>query len=88
MKVHEYFDSASNDFNDARRRGAVYGDLRIEGNQIVQVANHISPQPDDKVIDGRNKLAMPGLVNAHQHSPMSLLRGFSDDLETDGLARS
>ena len=24
---------------------------------------------------------MPGLINAHQHTPMSLLRGFSDDLK-------
>lgn len=32
-------------------------------------------------MDGRNKLAMPGLINAHQHSPMSLPRGFSDDLK-------
>ncbi|WP_145330316.1 amidohydrolase [Paenibacillus xylanexedens] len=57
------------------------GDIRIEGNQIVQIASHIMPQPEDEVIDARNKLAMPGLVNAHQHSPMSLLRGFSDDLK-------
>ncbi len=24
---------------------------------------------------------MPGLINAHQHTPMSLLRGFFDDLK-------
>ncbi|WP_342555792.1 amidohydrolase [Paenibacillus sp. FSL R7-0652] len=57
------------------------GDIRIEGNRIVQIAAHIRPQPGDDVMDGRNKLAMPGLINAHQHSPMSLLRGFSDDLK-------
>ncbi|MCK6073706.1 amidohydrolase [Paenibacillus silvae] len=57
------------------------GDIRIEGEQIVQIASHIDPQPGDDVLDGRGKLAMPGLVNAHQHSAMSLLRGFSDDLK-------
>ncbi|NMI06256.1 amidohydrolase [Paenibacillus sp. SZ31] len=57
------------------------GDIRIEGDRIVQIANHIPPQPDDEIIDGRNKVAMPGLINAHQHTPMSLLRGFSDDLK-------
>jgi len=32
------------------------------------------------VIDGRGKLAVPGFVNAHTHSPMTLLRNFADDL--------
>ncbi|WP_440119151.1 amidohydrolase [Paenibacillus sp. QZ-Y1] len=57
------------------------GDIRVEGDRITQIANHILPQPEDEIIDGRNKIAMPGLVNAHQHTPMSLLRGFSDDLK-------
>lgn len=57
------------------------GDIRVEGDRIVQIANHIAPQPEDEIIDGRNKMAMPGLINAHQHTPMSLLRGFSDDLK-------
>ncbi len=31
-------------------------------------------------IDARGKLIIPGLVNAHNHSPMSLFRGLADDL--------
>ncbi|MEK3708104.1 amidohydrolase [Paenibacillus sp. FSL R7-0198] len=57
------------------------GDIRVEGDRITQIAEHILPQPQDEIIDGRNKIAMPGLINAHQHTPMSLLRGFSDDLK-------
>ncbi|WP_017688813.1 amidohydrolase [Paenibacillus sp. PAMC 26794] len=57
------------------------GDIRVEGDRITQIAEHILPQPQDEIIDGRNKVAMPGLINAHQHTPMSLLRGFSDDLK-------
>ncbi|MFX3649549.1 MAG: amidohydrolase [Paenibacillus sp.] len=57
------------------------GDIRVEGDRIIQIADHILPQPQDEIIDGRNKIAMPGLINAHQHTPMSLLRGFSDDLK-------
>lgn len=34
----------------------------------------------DKIIDGNNKIAMPGLVNGHTHIGMSLLRNFADDL--------
>jgi 5-methylthioadenosine/S-adenosylhomocysteine deaminase len=35
----------------------------------------------DKIITGRSKLVMPGLVNCHTHSPMTLFRGLADDLE-------
>ena len=34
----------------------------------------------EKTIDGKNKLAMPGLINSHTHVGMSLLRNFADDL--------
>lgn len=34
----------------------------------------------DKTIDGRNKLAMPGLINSHTHIAMSLFRNYADDL--------
>lgn len=34
----------------------------------------------DKIMNGKNKLAMPGLVNAHTHSPMTILRNYANDL--------
>jgi len=34
----------------------------------------------DRIIDGRHRLAMPGLVNAHTHCAMTLMRNMSDDL--------
>ncbi len=34
----------------------------------------------DRVIDGTHRLAMPGLVNTHTHSAMTILRNFADDL--------
>ncbi|MDR2968716.1 MAG: amidohydrolase [Tannerellaceae bacterium] len=36
--------------------------------------------PFDKVIDGRRKVAIPGLVNAHTHAAMTLFRGIGDDM--------
>ncbi|NUU76609.1 amidohydrolase [Paenibacillus xylanilyticus] len=57
------------------------GDIRIEGDRITEIAGQLLSKPGDDIIDGKNMLAMPGLINAHQHSPMSLLRGFSDDLK-------
>ncbi len=35
----------------------------------------------DHVIDGRNKAAIPGFVNTHAHSAMTLFRGYADDLK-------
>ncbi|MEK6221471.1 MAG: amidohydrolase family protein, partial [Chloroflexota bacterium] len=36
-----------------------------------------------EVIDCDGKVLMPGLVNAHTHVPMTLLRGLADDLRLD-----
>lgn len=35
---------------------------------------------EDKIIEGEGFLVMPGLVNAHTHSAMSLLRNYADDI--------
>lgn len=35
------------------------------------------------VIDCRDRIVMPGLINAHTHLPMSLVRGIADDLRLD-----
>jgi|AntRauTorckE6833_2_1112554.scaffolds.fasta_scaffold00136_2 5-methylthioadenosine/S-adenosylhomocysteine deaminase len=37
----------------------------------------------DKIIDCRNKVILPGLINNHTHSSMSILRGYADDLVLD-----
>jgi 5-methylthioadenosine/S-adenosylhomocysteine deaminase len=44
---------------------------------IGQAPEDFSP---DKIIDGKDCLVMPGLVNAHTHSAMSLLRNYADDI--------
>ena len=35
----------------------------------------------DRVINLKNKVIMPGLVNAHNHSAMSIFRNYADDLK-------
>ncbi|MEM0049971.1 MAG: amidohydrolase [Candidatus Bathyarchaeia archaeon] len=35
----------------------------------------------DEVIDGRGKIAMPGLINCHTHVAMTLFRGIAEDAE-------
>ena len=34
----------------------------------------------EKIIDGKNKLVMPGLINTHTHCAMTILRNFADEL--------
>ena len=36
--------------------------------------------PEAKAIDLSDHVLLPGLINMHTHSPMTLLRGFADDL--------
>lgn len=56
------------------------GDILIEGDKIADIQFEINA-PSEEVIQGAGMAAMPGLINAHQHTPMSLLRAFSDDLK-------
>ena len=58
-------------------------DILIEGSKISAIGPEIGvaiDDPDLRVIDGTNKLAMPGLVNGHIHSPGGFLRGALDNL--------
>ncbi|WP_048058359.1 amidohydrolase family protein [Pyrococcus yayanosii] len=57
----------------------VRADVLIEGDRIVRVARGISAEADE-VIDASGRVIIPGLINAHTHSPMTLLRGLADDL--------
>lgn len=40
--------------------------------------------PGADVVDARGLLAVPGLVNAHTHSPMVLMRGAAEDVTVEG----
>jgi 5-methylthioadenosine/S-adenosylhomocysteine deaminase len=55
------------------------GDLLIKGNRIENIG-HFTYEDSIEKLDGKGMLALPGLVNGHQHTPMSLLRCFSDDV--------
>jgi len=62
------------------------GALAITGNSIVAVGiqEHLSKEYEPKqIVDCGEKILMPGLINAHTHVPMTLLRGLADDLRLD-----
>jgi cytosine/adenosine deaminase-related metal-dependent hydrolase len=50
------------------------GDILIDGDTIVEIGRNIAAD-DAEVIDGRDHIVMPGLVNAHIHTWEFPLRG-------------
>lgn len=54
--------------------------IYIQENKIVHIGDTREDIEIHRAIDGKNKIAMPGLVNSHTHIGMSLLRNFADDL--------
>jgi 5-methylthioadenosine/S-adenosylhomocysteine deaminase len=48
---------------------------------VLPLAEAKESWPDAELIDLSDHLLIPGLVNAHTHAPMTLLRGYADDME-------
>ncbi len=57
----------------------VSGDVGISGRTIAFVGKDNTFTPD-RTVDAKGGIVMPGLVNAHTHTPMTLLRSYADDL--------
>lgn len=51
--------------------------IHVSGDKISAITQ--GAVEGSNVIDGRGKLATPGLINAHTHASMTLLRSYSDD---------
>ncbi len=62
------------------------GALAVDGNSIIEVGEEkdltAKYQPKE-LVDCGGKVMIPGLVNAHTHVPMTLVRGLADDLRLD-----
>ncbi len=54
--------------------------IYIEKDKIIHIGQIKDSIEVEREIDGKNKLAMPGLVNGHTHVGMSLLRNYADDV--------
>ncbi len=57
--------------------------VAIAGESIVAVGPDAQMYEAVETVDCRGRVVMPGLVNAHTHVPMALLRGLADDLRLD-----
>lgn len=61
---------------DVIRETSIY----IEGSRIKGIGTEPEGFTADQVIDGKDRLAIPGLINCHTHSYMSFMRNVADDL--------
>jgi len=62
------------------------GAVAIRGHEIVAVGptdEVLAAWEAPEVVDCESAAILPGLINAHTHVPMSLLRGLADDLRLD-----
>jgi len=62
-------------------------DILITAGLIGKISDHLSKSmsvsSEDEIIDGTGKYIIPGLVNAHAHTAMTLLRGVAEDVNVD-----
>jgi 5-methylthioadenosine/S-adenosylhomocysteine deaminase len=64
---------------DIAKRKAMPVDILIKGDTIAEIGRRGLPAPDGAtVIDARDKLMHPGLINAHTHGPGNLSKGLHD----------
>jgi len=59
------------------------GAVVVEGNSIIDVGKSDDVKrryPRYEKLNASGKVVLPGMVNAHHHAAMSLLRGYADDL--------
>lgn len=52
--------------------------IYIEENLITEIGANTEA---DHIIDGKNKVAIPGLINTHTHAAMTLFRSYADDMK-------
>ena len=56
------------------------GDILIEGERIAVVGETEAGAEADRVIPGEGKLVIPGLINAHIHTPEAFAKGRYDNM--------
>ncbi|MGN1096194.1 MAG: amidohydrolase [Eubacteriales bacterium] len=79
MKI--LFEKANILFEDGKEQRGAY--LAVEGKKISYISDKRPEGHFDRVINCEKKLLCPGLYNCHAHSPMSLFRGYGENLPLD-----
>ena len=68
---------------DADFRIIPEGAVAVANGEIIMVADTEAVRREfnaDRVMDAGRQVLIPGLVNAHTHAPMTIFRGFADDM--------
>ena len=55
------------------------GSIYIEGGEIVEIGKDVKSKTAEFVIDGKDKIVTPGLINTHVHLAQGILRGLVPD---------
>ena len=66
------------DGRDTVLRDAYVG---VTDDKIAYIGDKPPKEKAKRVIPGAHRVLMPGLCNAHTHTPMTLLRGYADDYD-------
>ena len=56
------------------------GNILIENGKISAITTQSLEDTDAEITDAEGMFLLPGLINTHTHLPMTMLRGFADDL--------
>lgn len=56
------------------------GSLLIENGKISRISRETISDDDAEMTDAKGMYVMPGFINTHTHLPMTMLRGYADDL--------
>jgi cytosine/adenosine deaminase-related metal-dependent hydrolase len=62
------------------QRTILRGDLLVRGDRIAGLGAEVRPQGPCRVLDAREKVVIPGLIQTHLHLCQTLFRGLADDL--------
>lgn len=56
------------------------GSILIEDGVIKEISTGTLSDPEAEITDAQGMYLLPGFVNTHNHLPMTMLRGYADDL--------
>ncbi|MEM6431144.1 MAG: hypothetical protein AAF708_18045, partial [Deinococcota bacterium] len=69
-------------YDPASRQILEHHDIATRGPNIADIApTGTLNLGDAHILDGRGQVALPGLINCHAHSAMTLFRGVAEDVD-------